>query len=159
MKNTTFCLILSLVAGLSFSGCVFYQRYPLAQNRLTKINKYPLTYYVLDASRPQSRVWYVSEAEFLEDRMQGFLVRVSEEEAKDVATVSSKRDAKFSKNDVLLYASPRYALALADTTTVTLRYDQLEKIEVYEANHEKSLAVSLLAALLPVMFLGVLSDY
>jgi hypothetical protein len=159
MKNTSICLILLLVAGMSLSGCVFYQRYPLAQNRLTKIDKYPLTYYVLDASRPQSRVWYVSEAEFSEDQMQGFLVRVSEEEARDVAMVTSKRDAKYSKNDVLLYANPRYALTLADTSTVTLRYDQLEKIEVYEANHEKSLTVSLLAALLPVMFLGALADY
>lgn len=159
MKNTSFCLIFSLLAGSLLPGCVFYQRYPLPKERITKIDKYPLTYYVLDASRPQSRVWYVSEAAFSDEQMQGFLVRVSEEEAKDVAIVSSKRDAKFSKNDVLLYANPRYALTLADTTTVTLRYDQLEKIEVYEANHEKSLAVSLLASLLPVMFLGVLSDY
>ncbi|MBV6442655.1 MAG: hypothetical protein DYG98_05515 [Haliscomenobacteraceae bacterium CHB4] len=139
------------------SGCVFYQRYPMAKGRLTKINSEPLTFYLLDASRPHSRVWYISEADFQNDSMRGFLIRLNESEAQEVATVNGNRDARSSKNEVLMYAAPRYALTLADTALVTIRYDQIEKIEVYEVNHNKSLALSLLALLMPILFLGAIS--
>ena len=152
-------LWLLLIQVFLLSGCVFYQRYPMAKSRLTKISRFDLTYYVLDAARPQSRVWYVAEAEFKEDRMTGFLVRVSEPEAQDIATVSGKRDAKYSKNDVLMFAKPKYALTLADTATVTMTYDQLEKIEVYEVNHGKSIAISLLVTIMPFTFLAAFSGY
>lgn len=141
------------------SGCVFYQRYPLAKSRLPKIDKQQLTFYLLDAARPYSRVWYISEAEFQNDKVNGFLIRLDETEAHEIATVSNKRDAKSSKNEVLMYANPRYALTLADTVTVTIAYDQLEKIEVYEVNHGKSIAVSLLVALMPMTFLAAASGY
>ena len=153
----------SLLSALFFallillSGCVFYQRYPMAKSRLPKISDRQLTFYLLDASRPLSRVWYVSEAEFQEDKMKGFLIRLDESEAQEVVTVSGKRDAKYSKNEVLLYAKPKYAFALADTANVTITYDQLEKIEVFEVNHGKSIAVSLLTALMPMMFLAAMS--
>jgi hypothetical protein len=141
------------------SGCVFYQRYPMAKSRLPKIGDRQLTYYLLDAARPQSRVWHISETEFQEDKMRGFLIRLDESEANEIATVKSKRDAKYSKNEVLLYAKPKYAFALSDTANVTISYDQLEKIEVYEVNHGKSIAVSLLAALMPMIFLAAVSGY
>lgn len=158
MKNlfpVLYCIALTAL----LSGCVFYQRYPMAKSRLTKIDNRNLTYYLLDASRPLSRVWYISEAEFQEDKMIGFLIRVSETEAEEIATVYSKRDAKDSKNDVLMYAKPKFALALPDTATMTITYDQLEKIEVYEVNHGKSVAISLLVAFMPMTFLAALSDY
>lgn len=139
---------------LVLSGCIFYQRYPLAKSRLTKIEKQQLTFYLLDAARPRSRVWYVSEAEFQEDSMRGFLIRLDESEAEEVATVDNRRDARSSKNEVLMYAQPRFALALADTALVTITYDQLEKIEVYEVNHEKSLTLSLLGSMMPIVFLA-----
>lgn len=139
-------------ALLLLSGCIFYQRYPLAKSRLPQIRKDNLTFYLLDVSRPASRAWYVSEADFQDDIMKGFIIRLDEPEAKEVATLTGNRDAKSSKNEVLLYAKPKYALTLADTATVTISYDQLEKIEVYEANHEKSLGVSLLSGILPLIF-------
>lgn len=148
-------LLFTLLAMLS--GCIFYQRYPMAKSRLTKIDKEQLTFYLLDASRPNSRVWYISEAEFQNNSMRGFLIRLDESEAHEVATVNSSRDARYSKNEVLMYAAPRYALALADTALVTIQYDQIEKIEVYEVNHNKSIAWSLLALLMPIMFLGAIS--
>ena len=150
--------VLSLGLLILLSGCVFYQRYPMAKSRLTKIDQRPLTFYLLDAARPLSRVWHVSESDFQNDKMNGFLVRLSETEAYEVATVESNRDARYSKNEVLMYVNPKYALALADTATVTITYDMLEKIEVYEVNHGKTIAVSLLVALVPFTFLGILSS-
>jgi len=156
---TTRIICLLGMLCLLLSGCIFYQKYPMAKSRLTKITHLPLTYYVLDAARPKSRVWYVSEAEFSEGKMNGFLVRVSETEAEEIATVSGNRDAKSSKNDVLMYARPKYAMTLADTATVSLSYDELEKIEVFEVNHGKTVAVTLLTLLMPVTFLAALSGY
>lgn len=155
LSSTLWCIALLIL----FSGCVFYQRYPMAKSRLTKIDNRNLTYYLLDASRPMSRVWHISEADFQDDKMIGFFIRVSEMEAEEIATVYSKRDAKDSKNDVLMYAKPKFAIALPDTATMTVTYDQLEKIEVYEVNHGKSVAISLLVAFMPMTFLAALSDY
>lgn len=159
MKSLPSLLPALFVASLMiFSACVFYQRYPMAKSRLPKIADRQLTFYLLDAARPHSRVWHISETEFNEDQMKGFLIRLDETEANEIATVSGKRDAKYSKNDVLLYAKPKFAFALADTANVTITYDQLEKIEVYEVNHSKSIAVSLLAALMPMMFLAAMAE-
>lgn len=156
---TSFFLALFCPLLILLSGCIFYQRYPMAKSRLQKIENRQLTYYILDASRPYSRVWHVSEVDFQEDKLNAFLVRLGEPEAQEIATVDNNRDARYSKNEVLMYAKPKYALALADTATVTIPYDQLEKIEVYEVNHNKSVALSLLAALMPIMFLAAISGY
>ena len=149
---------LFLAILILFSGCVFYQRYPMAKSRLTKIDKRPLTFYLLDAARPLSRVWHISESDFQKDKMNGFLIRLSEAEAYEIATVESNRDARYSRNEVLMYVNPKYALALTDTATVSINYDMLEKIEVYEVNHGKTIAVSLVLVLVPIAFLGILSS-
>jgi hypothetical protein len=150
-------LIIALASLLA--GCVMYQRYPLAKSRLAIIDKEPLTFYLLDVAQPRSRVWYISEAEFQEKNIKGFLVKLSAEEARDIAFVANNRDAKASKDEVLLYAKPKFAMTLNDTMTVTIPHDQLEKIEVYEVNHGKSVAVSAFAILVPVVFLGIVSSY
>lgn len=157
LKYLLFALAFTLASLLS--GCVYYQKYPMAKGRLDKINKEQLTFYLLDAAHARSRVWYVSEAQFQGDKITGFLVRLTEIEAMEVATISSSRDAKMSKDEVLLYAKPKFAMTLADTMTTTIPHDQLEKIEVYEVNHGKSVLVSTFAILLPVIFLGVVSGY
>jgi hypothetical protein len=145
------------VALILLTGCIFYQRYPMAKSRLTKIDKTNLTFYLLDAARPTSRVWYVSEADFQKNEMIGFLIRLNELEAHEVATVQGRHDARYSKNDVLMYVKPKHALALADTMTLTIPYDQLEKIEVYEVNHGKSLGITLLSCFLPIIFFASIS--
>jgi hypothetical protein len=142
---------------LFLTGCVFYQRYPLAKSRLDKINKEQLTFYLLDAAHVRSRVWYISEAQFEGDKITGFLVRLTEMEATEVATISNNRDAKMSREEVLLYAKPKFAMTLTDTMTATIPHDQLEKIEVYEVNHGKSVIVSMFSILLPLVFLAALS--
>ncbi|MCW5920975.1 MAG: hypothetical protein KIS77_01430 [Saprospiraceae bacterium] len=146
-----------LLASLVFlSGCIFYQRYPMAKSRLAKIEKSELTFYILDAARPASRVWYVSEADFRDDSMTGFLIRLDELEAQEVATIRGRQDARYSKDDVLIYVKPKFAIALGDTITTTIAYEQLEKIEVHEVNHSKSVAISLLCGFMPLFFFTAL---
>lgn len=160
MKNRLNLLRISLLLPVFLlSSCIFYQRYPMAKSRLTKIGRYQLTFYVLDASRPTTHAWYVSEADFQDDKMVGVLVRLDEVEAQEVATVTGRRDARLSKDEVLMYVKPQFTIALSDSATVTLNYDQLEKIEVYEVNHTRSLTLSLLASILPIIFLGVMSSF
>lgn len=149
-------LLLSVVL---LSGCLFYQRYPLATARLTKIDKRNLTFYLLDAAHPRSRVWYFSETDFQQDSVTGFVAKLDEEDAAEVAIVHNRRDARFSRDEVLLFAKPKFVMALGDTATVAIPYEHLEKIEVYEVNAGKSVGVSLLTILTPVVLLAVLSDY
>jgi hypothetical protein len=152
--NTTKPLFAALALLFLFllTDCTFYQRYPMAKSRLPKIEKSRLTFYLLDAAHPRSRVWYISEAEFQDDKITGFLVKLEEFEAEEVATVSNNRDAKMSRDEVLLFAKPRFAMTLRDTITTTITHDQLEKIEVYEVNHGKSVAISAFAIIVPLVF-------
>lgn len=136
---------LSLCALTLFhAGCTFYQRYPMAKSRLTKVNTDNLTFYLLDPSRPLSGVWYVDSYRFGETSMQAYLSRLSEREALEVVTVRNSRDARNSRNEVLIYVKPQVARAFPDTLTTTLSYDQLEKVEVYEINYGKTMAVNFL---------------
>lgn len=136
-------LFLSLLMLLQ-SSCAFYQRYPMAKSRLPKITTDNLTFYLLDPSRPLSGVWYVDAYRFGETSMQAYLSRLSEREALDVVTVRNNRDARDSRNEVLIYVKPQVARAFPDTITTTLNYEQLEKVEVYEINYGKTLAVNFL---------------
>lgn len=127
---------------LSSSGCGYYQRYSMAQTRLTRINTDGLTFYLLDPARPLSGVWYVEGYKFNEDNLTAVIIRLPEQEALEVVTVSNSRDARQSRNEVLLYAKPSVARAFSDSMRVDLRYDQLEKVEVYEMNYGKTLATN-----------------
>jgi hypothetical protein len=126
------------------AACVFYQRYPMAKSRLAKVSTDNLTFYLLDPSRPLSGVWYVDSYRFGETSMQAYLSRLSEREALEVVTVRNSRDARESRNEVLIYVKPQAARAFPDTLTATLAYDQLEKVEVYEVNYGKTMAVNFL---------------
>ena len=159
MKNKYLLFTLFFTTVFLASGCVFYQRYPLAQSRLTKINKTNLTFYLLDASHPRSRAWHMSEADFQDQAVHCFLIKLDEFDAQEVSTIHNNRDARESRDEVLLFAKPRFVFSLADTVTMTIPYEQLEKIEVIEANHGKSVGVSMFIILIPLVILGILSDY
>lgn len=148
-----------LLAACLFSGCVFYQRYPLAPGRFTKIDKSHLSFYLLDAAHPRTRAWYLSETDFRQDRVTAFLTKMDEPDAAEAFVVHNRRDARFSRDEVLLFARPRFVMALADTITLTIPYAELEKVEVYEVNAGKSVGVSLLTILTPIVLLGVLAEY
>lgn len=149
---------LLLIVFLSFqASCIYYQRYQMSKARLPKIDTQNLSLYILDASRPASRAWYVSDFKLGQQSMSGFLAKISETEALDVNTVRNNNDARQSRNQVLLYMKPQHATALGDTATLTIPYDQLEKIEVYEVNHGKTVAVNLLVPILTMAAIGLLA--
>ncbi|MBK7936023.1 MAG: hypothetical protein IPJ82_02650 [Lewinellaceae bacterium] len=148
-----------LLSVCFFCSCIFYQRYPLAYSRLPKINTTNLTFYLLDAAHPRTRVWHLSEAEFLKDKMTGFLVKLDEQDATEVAVVHNRRDARYSRDEVLMFVKPKFVLDMADTATVTIPYTQLEKVEVYEVNAGKSVGVSLFMIFVPIVGVGIISDY
>ena len=126
------------------ASCVQYQRYPMSKARLPRIDTRGLSFYLIDAAHPLSRVWYITDYSISEKSMSAFLVRLSETESLQITTVNSNRDARASKNEVLLFAKPRYALGLPDTLTTRIDFDQLEKIEVHEVNYGKTLAFNFL---------------
>jgi len=136
------CLFLFLI--LAQTGCAWYQRYPMSKSRLPKIDANNLTFYLIDPSRPLSGVWYVGSYNFGEKSMQAYLSRLSEREALDVTAVRNNRDARNSRNEVLIYVKPQVARGFADTLTTRLDYDQLERVEVYEVNYGKTLAFNFL---------------
>ena len=130
-----------LIAGLFLftqTACVHYQRYAMAKSRLQKINPEGLKVYLVDASHPLTRGWYVSEPTFESNSVSGFINRMAEVEMLEASILRDRTDAQQSRNDILLYASPKFALSLPDTATLTIQNSQLEKIEVCELNYLKT---------------------
>ena len=127
------------------SACTTYQRYKLPANRILKIQNTDLTYYVVDAANPISRAWYVSDCQINETGIEGYLTKMEPESAKEIYIVQSRRDSRWSKNDVLFYADPRLANTLPDSGLVNIPVGKMAKIEVYELNHAKTFGTPLLS--------------
>lgn len=145
--------VLLLVFLFQQSGCLYYQRYPLAKSRLAKIPLENLSFYVIDSAHPLTKMWYVSDFKFEPKVMHCHLTKMAEVEAMEISMVRNRQDAKNSRNEVLLFAKPQFAMTLADTATMTINYEQFDKIEVYEINHGKTVGVVL--ASVGVAFLAI----
>ncbi len=154
-------LLFNLLFGTLFgTGCVYYQRYPMPKSRLSKVEKESLSFYLIDAAHPMTRAWYVSEVRFQPGQMQGFLSKLSAAEALEVSVIRNRRDARDSRNEVLIYASPRLAMALGDTLTTAIRYENIERVEVHEPNFGKSIGISMIGVVGGVLVLtSALSNY
>jgi len=137
-------LVLSSLFLFSQTACVYYQRYSMSKSRLQKINPEGLSVYVLDAAHPFTRGWYLSEPKFEANSITGFISRMAEVETIEAALIRDRADAKQSRNDILLYAKPQFAMTLPDTATMTIQNVQLEKIEVCEMDHVKTIGRPLL---------------
>lgn len=129
----------------------------MSKARMPKIDTRGLTFYVIDAAHPLSKVWYLTDYNISEKSMSAFMVRLSETEAMQVSTVRNNRDARASKNEVLLFAKPQYAMTLGDTLTTRIDFEQLEKIEVYEINYGKTLAFNSLGYVGIVMLISIIA--
>lgn len=147
---------------LSQTACAYYQRYPMAKSRLQKVNPDGLSVYLLDAAHPLTRGWYVSEPKFGKNSVSGFISKMAEVESLEAAVLRDRLDAQQSRNDILLYAKPQFALNLPDTATLTIQDIQLEKIEVCEMNHVKTIGLPMMGCtgtlLLVYLISGGLED-
>jgi len=153
--NRSFALILPTILFVIIqSSCSFYQRYSMPKSRLQKINPEGLSVYLVDAAHPLTRGWYVAEPKFTENNITGFISRMAEIETIEASLLRDRADARNSRNDILLYAKPQFALGLPDTATMTISNLQLEKIEVCEMNHVKTIGCPLLgcAGIIAVIF-------
>ncbi len=160
MKVIRPLLLLLLTSFLLFSqtACVYYQRYPMSESRLQKINPEGLSVYLVDAAHPLTRGWYVSEPKFEANSITGFISRMAEVETIEASLLRDRSDARKSRNDILLYAKPKFALNLPDTATMTISTIQLEKIQVCEMNHVKSIGLPLLGCTGTLMLVYLLSE-
>ncbi|MDO8366621.1 MAG: hypothetical protein Q7T20_07495 [Saprospiraceae bacterium] len=116
----------------------------MSKSRLQKINPEGLTVYLVDAAHPLTRGWYLSDPKFENNRVSGFISRMAEVETLEASMLRDRSDAQQSRNDILLYAKPQFALGLPDTATMTIPDSQLEKIEVCELNHVRTIGMPLL---------------
>ena len=133
-----------LFIALILCACTTYQRYQLPSARLSKINETHLSYYLVDAAHPLSRVWYMSSSKVQDTAVTCYITKMTTFEAAEVTTIQNRKDARWSKNDVLFYADPAFAASLKDTLTLTIPVAKFEKIEVYELNHIKSIGAPML---------------
>jgi len=134
-------LFLLLIFSLQQVSCVYYQRYPMAKSRLNKIDTKYLTFFLIDNAHPLTKAWELTSYNIDSKSMLCTMSALSEEDAHDVVTVRNNSDARASKNEVLMFVKPECAKTLPDTGSTTLLYDQIERIEVYEANFGKTVAV------------------
>ncbi|MFN0213533.1 MAG: hypothetical protein ACKVT2_04700 [Saprospiraceae bacterium] len=146
MKTTYpyFLSVLMTVLILSQSSCAYYQRYQMSKSKLQKINPDGLSVYLVDASHPLTRGWYVSEPKFEKNSIRGYLTRMAEVETLEASMLRNRSDAQQSRNDILLFAKPQFAAGLPDTATMVIQNSNLEKIEVCELNHGKTIGLPLL---------------
>jgi len=151
--NYFFRLSLSIAIFCSLAACSKYQRYPLPLNKLKKIDQEFLNYYLVDAAHPTTRVWYMSDCKIGEQEISCYLTKLTEVEAAEISLITSRSDARASKNDILFYADPKFALGIQDTCTRKISTDQMQKIEVIELNHLKTYGTPLLSL---TGFLGLL---
>ncbi|MBC7773816.1 MAG: hypothetical protein H7246_00145 [Phycisphaerae bacterium] len=143
IRLLTFLFLLSLFL-FSQTACVYYQRYSMSNSRLQKINPEGLSIYLVDAAHPLTRGWYLSEPRFEKNSVSGFISRMAEVEILEASMLRGRADAQQSKNDILLYAKPQFAIALPDTATLTIQNTNLEKVEVCELNHVRTIGMPLL---------------
>jgi hypothetical protein len=136
---------LLLIFVLSQMGCVFIQRYPMASSRLPKINTADLSFFLIDNDHPLSVAWEMKVDKIGPKNMVGKVTKVSQQDAHDIVTVQSDRDARYSYNEVLIFLKADYAAQLLDTASIDLQYDQIDRIEVYEANFGKTVSLNALA--------------
>lgn len=146
-------LFLAVFFLLSQTACAYYQRYPIAKSRLPKVNPEGLSVYILDASHPLTRGWYLSEPKFEKNSISGFISKMAEVETLEASMLRDRSDAQQSRNDVLIYLKPQFAQGLPDTATLSIQGSQLEKIEVCELNHVKTIGLPLISC---VGFLGLI---
>ncbi|MEI6408138.1 MAG: hypothetical protein WCR52_02035 [Bacteroidota bacterium] len=134
-------LLLLLIFSLQQVSCVYYQRYPMAKSRLNKIDTKYLTFFLIDNAHPLTKAWEVKSYDIDEKSMFCAMSALSEKDAHDVVTVRNNADARASKNEVLLFLKPEFAKTLTDTGSTTVHFDQIDRIEVYETNFGKTIAV------------------
>lgn len=140
MKYLLFIICIVTLA----TSCVTYKRYPLPQSRLKVVDNTALKYYLLDAAHPSSTGWYMSDVRIDSTKIECYLSKLTKEETKEIFAISSRRDARWSKNDVLFYAKPVFASAISDSLTATINLRDLERIEVYEINQMRTLGTPLI---------------
>jgi hypothetical protein len=144
-----------LFFALAFaSNCAFYQRYPMPEGRLAKIKTDDLSFYLVDAAHPKTKVWHLSDCRVEPTAVTGFVSRLSEVEASEATYFGSRPEARGRKNDVLIFVKPQFVFSLPDTATMRIPNEQLEKIEVYELNYSKSIGLPLatLTGLLTLLY-------
>ncbi len=158
-------LLFILSAGLfllSQSACVYYQRYPIQKSRLQKIKPgvSGLSVYLIDSAHPLTRGWYLAEPQFERNQVSGFISKMAEIETLEISSLRDRSDAQHSRNDVLIYLKPQFASSLPDTATLAIQNTQLEKIEVCELNHVKTIGLPMVGcvSLLLLAYL-VTGDY
>lgn len=137
-------VFLLFIIGILQSSCAHYQRYSMSKSRLEKINPEKLSIYLLDAGHPNTRGWYVQQASFEKDWVNGTIIRMSELETLEAATLRDRQDASESRNDVLLYLDTDYAAKLPDTSSLKIPGSKLQKVEVCELNINKTIAVPMI---------------
>lgn len=142
MKHTVLLTCLLLILLSCFCSCLNYQRYLMPVQRLQNVPVESASVYVIDAAHPLTKVWYVAEAEVKKDKLGGFLTRLTDVDALEVSIMRNTRDAKNSRNDMLIYVNPRLIMGFSDTLTTYIPLTQIERIEVHEPNYGKSIGLA-----------------
>ena len=137
-------LVLPGIYLMAFSSCIHYQRYSMAKSRLQKIDPESVSVYILDGAHPLTRGWYMSDPVFSQKSISGFISRMEEIEVLEVSTLRDRSDGQHSRNDILIYAKPQFALTLPDTATLTIYNTQLEKVEVCELDYMRTFGMPMM---------------
>ncbi|MBC7775024.1 MAG: hypothetical protein H7246_06250 [Phycisphaerae bacterium] len=143
LSQRPLALFLACLVALSSLSC--YSRNRMQSSRLPKIqNIQGLEFLLIDASAPISNVWLLSRPKFEQNALSARLDRATEAFGQRIASIRTNGDRKASKDLVLIYITPKTAMALADTLTTRLDYKEITRIEVFEPDAGKVVGTILL---------------
>lgn len=127
---------------VSTLGC--YSRHRMQTSRLSKVAGIEgLEFVLLDPSSPLTNIWLLSNPTFEKNALAGRLDRASVGLGMQIASIRSNADMRASQDLVLLYVSPTVAKSLPDTLSTRLEYRHITKIEVFEPDAGKVVALAL----------------
>jgi hypothetical protein len=113
--------------------------------------------YIVDNEHILTNMWVVRDYKFNKDDMSCTLEKVPEKIGEEIVKINSKEDAELNQKRVLLFAKPALTEKLAQNTSITFNYHELDRIQVIEKDHEKTISDTVMTLfVIAALLMGVL---
>jgi hypothetical protein len=122
--------------------------------------------YIVDNEHVLTNIWAIKDYKFNKNDIICTYEKIPEQLGEEIIETTSKEIAELKKNKVFLFAKPALIEKLAQNTSITFDYHELDRIQVIENDQEKIISdivvISLWAVggiallLLTILILGFL---
>jgi hypothetical protein len=100
--------------------------------------------YIIDKEHVLTNVWAVKNYKFNKNDIICTYEKLPEHLGEEIVKTTSKEDAELNQKKVFLFAKPALTEKLVQQTSITFDYHELDRIQVVEKDHDKTISESLL---------------